>query len=54
VCIFERRVKEGKAKIHILIAVARKLLSIFYAILKTNIPYDPNWEDNRYLAPAQR
>lgn len=47
---FERRVKEGKAKMHILVAVGRKLLSVFYAILKRGIPYDPNWKENRHLA----
>jgi transposase len=50
---FERRVKQGKAKIHILVAVGRKLLSTFYAILKTGIPYDPNWEENRHFALAK-
>lgn len=47
---FERRVKEGKAKMHILIAIGRKILSTFYAILKRNIPYDPNWEEDHRLA----
>ena len=50
---FERRVEEGKAKMHILIAIGRKILSTFYAILKRNIPYDPNWEENRRLALAK-
>lgn len=50
---FERRVREGKAKMHIIVAVARKLLSVFYAILKKGIPYDPNWEVNRHVAPAR-
>jgi transposase len=50
---FERRVKEGKAKMHILVAVGRKLLSVFYALLKKTIPYDPNWEVNRQLALAR-
>ena len=50
---FERRVKEGKPKMHILVAVGRKLLSVFYAILKTGIPYDPNREENRHLALAR-
>ena len=34
---FERRVKEGKAKMHILVAIGRKLLSALYAILKRGI-----------------
>lgn len=50
---FQRRVAEGKSKMHILVAVGRKLLSVFYAILKRGIPYDPNWEVNRYSSPAR-
>ena len=50
---FERRVKEGKAKMHILVAVGRKLLSVFYAILKKNTHYDPEWEVNSHLALAR-
>lgn len=42
---FERRVREGKSKMHILVAVGSKLLYVFYALLKTGIPYDPDWED---------
>jgi len=41
---FERRVGEGKSKMDILVAIGRKLLSVFYAILKRGIPYDPEWE----------
>ena len=51
---FERRVKEGKSKMHILVAVGCKLLSLFYAILKRGIPYDPDWDENRRLALANR
>lgn len=50
---FQRRVKEGKAKMHIIVAVGRKLLSVFYALLKKGIPFDPDWEDNRHLAPTR-
>lgn len=50
---FQRRVAEGKSKMHILVAVGRKLLSVFYAILKRGIPYDPDWEVNRHFAPAR-
>ena len=50
---FERRVREGKAKMHILVAVGRKLLSALYAILKRGVPYDPNWEENCRLASAR-
>lgn len=41
---FQRRVEAGKAKMDIIVAVGRKLLSVFYAILKRGTPYDPNWE----------
>ncbi len=50
---FQRRVLEGKNKMHILVAVGRKLLSTLYAMLKTGTTYDPNWEENRRLAPAR-
>lgn len=51
---FQRRVSEGKAKMHILVAVGRKLLSVLYSMLKTGAAYDPNWEENRRLALARR
>lgn len=51
---FERRVREGKGKMHILVAVGRKLLSALYAMLKKGVPYDPNWEENSRLALASR
>lgn len=38
---FQRRTASGKKKMHTLVAVGRKLLSTFYAILKTGRPYDP-------------
>jgi hypothetical protein len=50
---FLRRVEAGKPKMHVIVAIGRKLLSVFYAILKTGIPYDPNWEVNRHLALAR-
>lgn len=50
---FQRRISEGKAKMHILVAVGRKLLSALYAMLKTGTAYDPNWEENRRLALAR-
>lgn len=46
------RVNEGKAKMDIVIAVGRKLLSVFYAILKTGIPFNPNLEVNGHHAAA--
>jgi len=51
---FQRRVMEGKAKMHILVAVGRKLLSALYAMLKRGVPYDRNWEDNSRIAVAGR
>ena len=51
---FQRRVAEGKAKMHILVAVGRKLLSALYAMLKRGVAYDPNWEENSHLALARR
>lgn len=39
---FQRCVAKGKSKMHIIVAVGRKLLSAFYAILKRGIPFDPN------------
>jgi transposase len=51
---FQRRVLEGKAKMHILVAVGRKLLSVLYSMLKTGLSYDPNWEEKSHLALARR
>lgn len=51
---FQRRVSEGKAKMHILVAIGRKLLSALYATLKSGVAYDPNWEENRHIALARR
>jgi transposase len=51
---FQRRVGEGKAKMHIIVAVGRKLLSALYAMLKTGMAYNPDWEVNGRLAPARR
>jgi transposase len=50
---FRRRVSEGKKEMNILVAIARKLLSALYAMLKNGTPYDPNWEENRRLAVAR-
>ena len=50
---FLHRVSEGKAKMHILVAVGRKLLSALYAILKRGVAYDPNWEENSRFAMAK-
>jgi transposase len=45
---FEQRLAAGKSKMNSLIAVGRKLLSVFWAILHTGQPYDPQ----RYLQPS--
>ena len=50
---FRRRVREGKTKMHILVAIGRKLISILYMMLKRGVPYDPNWEENRHCALAR-
>ena len=49
---FTTRVKEEKAKMHILIAIGRKLLSVLYTMLKKGTSYDPNWEEVGHLAAA--
>jgi transposase len=51
---FQRRVSEGKAKMHIIVAVGRKLLSALYAMVKTGMAYEPNWVVNGRLALARR
>jgi len=51
---FQLRVSEGKAKMHILVAIGRKLLSVLYAMLKTGTAYDQDWEKNRRFALARR
>ena len=49
---FQRRVSEGKTKMHIIVAVGRKLLSALYAMLKRGTAYDPNWEEHSHRAVA--
>jgi hypothetical protein len=38
---------------HIIVAVGRKLLSALYAMLKSGMAYDPNWEVNSRPALAR-
>jgi len=38
---------------HIIVAVGRKLLSVFYAILKRGIPYNPDWEVKQPCCPGK-
>lgn len=51
---FQRRTAAGKKKMHTIVAVGRKLLSVIYAILKTGRPYDPQQEVPRHLALARQ
>ncbi len=48
---FQQRSAAGKKKMHTVMAVGRKLLSVIYAILKTGRPYDPQQEVPRSLRP---
>lgn len=50
---FHRRTAAGKKKMHTLVAVARKILSVIYAILKTGKPYNPQQEVPSNLALAK-
>ena len=36
-----RRTAAGKKKMHTIVAVGRKILSVIYAVLKTGRPYTP-------------
>ena len=47
---FQQRTAAGKKKMHSIVAVGRKLLSVFYAILKTGRPYDPLQQMPRHFA----
>ena len=48
---FHQRTLAGKHKMHSLVAVGRKLLTVIYAILKTGQAYDPAFR-SRQLALA--
>lgn len=50
---FQRRTAAGKKKMHTIVAVGRKLLSVIYAILKTGRPYNAHQEVPRHLALAR-
>lgn len=50
---FQRRTAAGKKKMHTIVAVGRKLLSVIYAILKTGRPFNPHQEVTRPLALAR-
>jgi transposase len=47
---FQQRVAQGKSKMKTLVAVARKLLSVLFAILRTGQPYDPQRHLQRHAA----
>lgn len=47
---FQRRCAAGKKKMHSIVAIGRKILSVMYAILKTGVPYDPNQATPAQLA----
>lgn len=49
---FQRRTAAGKKKMHTIVAVGRKLLSVIYAILKTGRPYNPQQEVPRHFCPG--
>jgi len=50
---FQQRVAEGEAKMHVIVAIGRKLIAAFYAILKKGLSYDPDWEVNCHLTLAR-
>lgn len=49
----QHRTAAGKKKMHTIVAVGRKLLSVIYAVLKTGRPYDPHQEMPRHFALAR-
>jgi transposase len=49
---FQQRTRAGKNKMHSLVAVGRKLLTIIYAILTTGRAYDPAFRASRLAATA--
>ena len=50
---FAKRLAErGKAKMAIVCACMRKLLHLIYGVLKTSVPFDPNYQTKR-VRPAQ-
>ncbi|MCC7451780.1 MAG: IS110 family transposase [Anaerolineae bacterium] len=49
-CYFQQRIALGKSKMKTLVAFARKLLSVLFAILRTGQPYDPQRHLQRQAA----
>jgi hypothetical protein len=49
----QSQVAGSKQKIHIIVAIGRKLLSAFYAILQRGIPYDPDWGGEPLFCPGK-
>lgn len=50
---FHQRTANGKKKMHSIVAVGRKILSIIYSVLKNGKPYNPQQEVSRNLALAR-
>ncbi len=50
---FQRRTLDGKKKMHSIVAVGRKILSVIYAVLKTGIPFKSRQEVPSNLAFAR-
>lgn len=50
---FHRRTANGKKKMHSIVCVGRKILSIIYSVLKTGVPYNPLQEVPSSLAFAR-
>ena len=50
---YAKKRSEGKAHREALIAVARKLVHIIYAVLSTQTPYDPEYESRKVAAITQ-
>jgi transposase len=48
----ERLAKAGKAKMAIVCACMRKLLHLVYGVLKTSLPFDPNYQSPRATKPV--
>jgi len=50
---FNKRTANGKKKLHTIVAIGRKLLSIIYAILKTGSPYKTRMQESCSLTPVE-
>ncbi|MBI2831756.1 MAG: IS110 family transposase [Chloroflexi bacterium] len=50
---FRQRTANGKKKMHSIVAVARKILSVIYAVLKTGKPYNPEYGGHKQSSLCQ-